>query len=115
MIDSGCTDHLSPFIDDFVYLGDQKQFAFVANGNKVSMYGPGTILIQQINGGFKLPTVSLEKVCYAPDSLYCLLSVPSLTYHGYYCEITNSRSQIWKKRGYMVIQATALPPANNLD
>ena len=24
MIDSGCIDHLSSFIDDFVYLGDQK-------------------------------------------------------------------------------------------
>ena len=24
MIDSGCTDHLSPFIDDFVHLEDQK-------------------------------------------------------------------------------------------
>ena len=46
MIDSGCTDHLLPFIDDFVYLGDQKWTASVANGNKVSMYGPGTILIQ---------------------------------------------------------------------
>ena len=46
MIDSGCTDHLSPFTNDFVHLGDQKQTASVANGNKVSMYGPGTILIQ---------------------------------------------------------------------
>ena len=45
MIDSGCTNHLLPFIDDFVYLGDQKQTASVANGNKVSMYGPSTILI----------------------------------------------------------------------
>ena len=24
MIDSGCTDHLLPFIDDFIHLGDQK-------------------------------------------------------------------------------------------
>ena len=46
MIDNGCTDHLSPFIDDFVHLGDQKWTASVANGNKVSMYGPGTIFIQ---------------------------------------------------------------------
>ena len=114
MIDSGYTDRLSPFINDFVHLGDQKWIASVANENKVSMYGLDTILIQQINGGFKPPTVSLEEVWYVPDSSHCLLSVPSLTYHGYYCEITNSRSQIWKKRGYVVIQATALPPANNL-
>ena len=114
MIDSGCTDHLSPFINDFVHLGNQKQTASVANGNKVSMYDPGIILIQQINGGFKPPTMSLEEVWYVPDSSHCLLSVPSLTHHGYHCEITNSGSQIWNKRGCMVIQATALSPANNL-
>ena len=89
MIDSDCTDHLSPFIDDFVHLGDQKWTASVANGNKVSMYGPGTILIQQINGGFKPPTVSLEEVWYASDSSHHLLLVSSLTHHGYHYEITN--------------------------
>ena len=46
MIDSGCTDHLSPFIDEFIHLEDQKQTASIANGNKVSMYGPDIILIQ---------------------------------------------------------------------
>ena len=92
MIDSGCTDHLSPFIDDFVHLEDQKQTVSVANGNKVSMYGPGTILIQQINRGFKPSTVSLEEVWYAPDSSHHLLSVPLLTHYGYHYEITNSGS-----------------------
>ena len=114
MIDSGCIDHLSPFINDFIHLEDQKQTAFVANGNKVSMYDPGTILIQQINGEFEPPTVSLEEVWYAPDSLHHLLSIPSLTHHGYHYEITDSGSWIWDKRGCMVIQATALSPANNL-
>ena len=74
------------------------------------MYDPGTILIQQINGGFKPPTVSLEEVWYMPSSSYHLLSISSLTHHGYCCEITNSGSQIWDKRGCMVIQATALSP-----
>ena len=31
MIDSGCIDHLSPFKDDFVYLGTQTRYAAVAN------------------------------------------------------------------------------------
>ena len=114
MIDSGCTDHLSPFINDFVHLGDQKQTASVANGNKVFMYGPGTIFIQQLNGGFKPPIVSLEEVWYAPDSSHYLLSIPLLTHHGYCCEITDSGSWTWDKRGCMVIQPTALSPANNL-
>ena len=78
------------------------------------MYGPGTILIQQINGGFKPPTVSLEEVWYVPNSSHDLISLSSLTHHGYHCEITNSGSWIWDKRGHMVIQANALSPANNL-
>ena len=32
MIDSGCTDHLSPFEDDFIHLGTQTRYATVANG-----------------------------------------------------------------------------------
>ena len=94
MIDSGCTNHLSSFINNLVYLGDQKQTASVANGNKVSMYGPGTILIQQINEGFKPSTMFLEEVWYVPDSLHCLLSISLLIHHGYHYEITNSGSWI---------------------
>ena len=45
-IDSGCTNHLSPFLDDFVHLGTAKCSATIANGGKINMYGPGTILIQ---------------------------------------------------------------------
>ena len=32
MIDSSCTDHLSPFEDDFIHLGTQTRYAAVANG-----------------------------------------------------------------------------------
>ena len=41
MIDSGCIDHLLPFEDDFVHLGTQTRYATVANGQQVSMHGPG--------------------------------------------------------------------------
>ena len=58
------------------------------------MYDSGTILIQQINRGFKPSTVSLEEIWYAPDSLHPLLLVLSLTNHGYHYKITNPRSQI---------------------
>ena len=47
MIDSGCTDHLSPFEDDFVHLGTQTRYAAVANGQQVSKHGPGKIVVQQ--------------------------------------------------------------------
>jgi len=46
MIDSGCTDHLSPFKDDFAHLGNQVHYAVIANRQKVPMYGLGKIIIQ---------------------------------------------------------------------
>ena len=47
MIDSGCTDHLSPFLDDFAHLGNMVRHAVIANGQKVPMYGPGKIMLNQ--------------------------------------------------------------------
>ena len=38
MIDNGCTDHLSPFKDDFAHLGNQVCHAVVANEQNVPMY-----------------------------------------------------------------------------
>ena len=64
MIDSSCTDHLSLFLDDFAHLGNLVQHAVVANGQKVPMYGPGKIIInQQIKGSESLV---LKEVWYAP-------------------------------------------------
>ena len=47
MIDSGCTNHLSPFLDDFAHLGNMVHHTVVANGQKVPMYGPGKIILNQ--------------------------------------------------------------------
>ena len=59
MIDSGCTDHLSPFDDDFVHLGTQTRYAAVANGQQVSMHGPGKVVVQQCIKGKILPILTL--------------------------------------------------------
>ena len=37
MIDSSYTDHLSPFLDDFVLLGTMKCLVTIANGGKVNI------------------------------------------------------------------------------
>ena len=114
MINSGCTDHLSPFLDDFVHLGTVKRSATVANGGKVSMYGPGTILLKQIDDALPSIHIKLEDVWYAPQASNRLLSVTSLTNHGYCCEITSKGSSIWDKKGREVIWATASSSSNNL-
>ena len=85
MIDSGCTDHLSPFLDNFAHLGNMVQHAVVANGQKVPMYGPGKIIIDQRIKGSE-PLV-LKEVWYAPYAGHRLLSVPTLTGQGYKCTV----------------------------
>ena len=98
MIDSGCTNHLSPFLNDFVRFGTVKHSATIASGGKVSMYGLGTILLQQVDGAIPSIHIKLEDVWYAPQAFNHLLSVTVMTNHGYCCEITSKRSSIWDKR-----------------
>ena len=114
MINSSCTDHLSPFLDDFVHLGTVKHLATVANGGKVNMYRPGTVLLKQIDDALPSIHIKLEDVWYTPQASNCLLSVTALTNHGYHCEITSKESSIWDKRGQEVIWATASSSSNNL-
>jgi hypothetical protein len=45
MIDSECTDHLSPYLDDFAHLDNTVHYAVVANGQKVPLHGPGKIIV----------------------------------------------------------------------
>ena len=46
MIDSGCTDHLTPFKDNFAHLGTTVCSATIANGQTMPMYGPGKIILE---------------------------------------------------------------------
>ena len=62
MINSGCTDHLSPVLDDFVHFRNGKCSATVTNGGKVNMYGPGTVLLQQVDGTIPSIYITLEDV-----------------------------------------------------
>ena len=50
MVDSGCTDHLTPFKDDFAHLGTTVCSAIVANGQTVPMYGPGKTILESFKG-----------------------------------------------------------------
>jgi hypothetical protein len=76
MIASGCTDHLSPFKDDFAHLGNQVRHAVVANGQKVPMYGPGKIIIHQRFKGSE--SLVLNEVWYAPHTGHRLCLYPHL-------------------------------------
>ena len=114
MIDSGCTDHLSPFEDDFVHLGTQTRYATVANGQQVSMHGSGKVVVQQRIKGKILPILTLREVWFASHAANRLLSVSMLTKQGYKCEITHNTSRIWNTKRQLMIQVSALSPTNNL-
>ena len=66
MIDSGCIDHLTPFLDDFAHLSKEVYYAFVANGEWVPMYGLSKVIVQQQSQGQHFQPVTLEEVWYAP-------------------------------------------------
>ena len=51
MINSGCTDHLTPFMDDFAHLGKEVCYASIANGDRVPMCEPGKVIVQQQSQG----------------------------------------------------------------
>ena len=114
MIDSDCIDHLTPFLDNFVHLSKEVCYASIANGERVPIYEPGKVIVQQWLQGQRFQSVILEEIWYAPQAAHRLLSVPTLTTQGYRYDITHKESRIWNTSGDLVIQVTALSPSNNL-
>ena len=94
IIDSSCTDHLSPFLDDIIHLGTVKCSATITNSGKVNMYSLGTVLLQQVDSALPSIHIKLEDVWYAPQASNRLLLVTAMTNHGYRCEITSKGSSI---------------------
>ena len=47
LIDSGASDHITPYLEDFSNLAQGEQFASTANGSIIKMHGPGTIILKQ--------------------------------------------------------------------
>ena len=50
MVDSSCTDHLSPYPDNFVSHENHQWNCKTANGNIMPIFGPGTVIIRHHNG-----------------------------------------------------------------
>ena len=112
MVDSGCTDHLSSYLDDFVSKEDCKRNCKTANGKIMPIFGPGTVLLKHNNGECN-KTLMLTRVYYAPHVSHCLLSVTALTKQGFTCMIGN-KTQNWNKTGNLVIMAEQLSQSDSL-
>ena len=105
LIDSGASDHITPYLEDFSHILLGEQLASTTNGSIIQMHGPGTIVLKQDTP--KAPIVRLTGVWYAPEAAHRLLSVTALTSQGFSCKITD-KTKIWDKQGKLVIQASAL-------
>ena len=103
MIDSGCTDHLTPFLDDFAHLSKEVHYASVANRERVPMHGPDKVIVQQQSQGQYFQPVTLEEVWYTPQAAHRLLSVLTPTTQSYCCSITHKKSRIWNASRDLVI------------
>ena len=111
MVDSGCTNHLSPFLDDFVSKENRKRNCKTANGT-MPIYGPGTVVFKHNNGEHDI-TLVLDRVYYAPHISHHLLSVTALTKKGFRCTIGDT-TQIWDKTGTLLITAAQLNSTDSL-
>ena len=112
MVDSSCTNHLSPYLDDFVSKEDHKRNCKTANSEIMPIYGPGTVLLKHNNGEHN-KTLVLTGVYYAPDVSHHLLSVTALTKQGFICMI-GDKTQIWDKTDNLVIMAAQLNSSDSL-
>ena len=111
LIDSGASDHITPYLEDFSHILSGERLASTTNGSIIQMHGPGTIVLKQDTP--QAPIVRLTGVWYAPEAAHRLLSVTALTSQGFSCKITD-KTKIWNKQGKLVIQASALLPSTPL-
>ena len=81
LIDSGASDHITPYLEDFSNLAQGEQFASTTNGSIIKMHGLGTIVLKQDHRS--APPVTLTGVWYAPEAAYHLLLVTALTHQGF--------------------------------
>jgi hypothetical protein len=111
LIDSGASNHITPYLGDFSSILQGERLASTANGSIIQMHGPGTVILKQDRP--KAPPVLLTGVWYAPEAAHRLLSVTALTAHSFTCKITNV-TKIWDRQGKLVVQASALLPTTLL-
>ena len=80
LLDSGASSHMCPFKEEFSELRPLKNQTYIsiANGNKVSAGGIGTVPVILKN---KTP-IRIEDVLHVPDLDRRLLSIPALAEKG---------------------------------
>jgi hypothetical protein len=104
MVDSGTSDHISPYRSDFAELPEYGMSCSTASNSTMAVYGPGKVVIKHKNEeGERI--IVLNEVYYAPKGNQRLLSVIKLTKQGYTCTV-DDKTRIWDTQGHLLITAS---------
>lgn len=107
MIDSGYSNHITSYHDDFSHLQQGTYFARTANDDVMQMYSPGIVIFQQEKTG--AISIVLHDIWYTPNACNRLLFVNILTKAGFTWKIMN-QVKIQDNQEKVVIQAISLFP-----
>ena len=112
LVDSGCSDHITPYLSDFSHISNGIRQCKTASGDYMNLQGPGTVIIKHQNDKGSR-TLVLTGVYYASKADHRLLSVIQLTRQGFRCVVTD-KTQIWDSKGRLVITAKPLTNQSSL-
>jgi len=94
LYDSGCTQHISPFQDDFENLRDIPPKSFLAaNKQSFSATGKGEMVIDVPNGA-DISQLRLTEVLYSPEVGYTLISIGKLDEKGFSATFSDGKCVI---------------------
>jgi hypothetical protein len=110
LIDSGCSDHITPFPSDFMVLGDDTKYARITDGSTIKMTGPGTILLE---ASMRKQLITFTGVWLSPEASCRLMSTNQLALQGFKTVI-GKMTDVLDKQGHHLIWATASSPGDIL-
>ena len=113
VMDSGCTDHLSPNLSDFTTYTPFESPRQIALGNStlIKSLGEGTVLLNCIVEG-KPVKRTVNNVQYVPDLMYGLLSGKCLNRKGFLVVLEGGGCKIIHRNGTLLVEA--LPTSGRL-
>jgi transposase InsO family protein len=102
LYDSGATQHISPYKEDFQRLTRiPTQSLSAANQQKFDAIAEGDMVIDVLNG-HAISQLRLTKVLYVPSVGYTLVSIGQLDGDGYTTNFRGGTCTIWDKNGDVV-------------
>jgi hypothetical protein len=101
VLDSGATDHMSPFREKFTNFQHCSRSIEVAGGNNLPATGVGDISIKLVNSS---KTIILRNALFVPKLNGNLMSVPSMTASGFIVTMTNDDALVSTNNGTSVLQ-----------